>query len=132
MRFRPSTAHCLVPWFDRLRLPMLMAIAAIGTQVPLSAQALSSVTPEKRSTALAANPTALPPKFDPYSTAPVLTQDDYILGPGDRIKLDFFSVPEFSGEYTILPNGGINLPQVGLVSLQGYTPEQAVKDASGD
>ena len=57
--------------------------------------------------------------------APVVSDDGYILGAGDRLKLDFFSLPEFSGDYAILPNGAVNLPQVGMVSLQGYTVQQA-------
>ena len=57
--------------------------------------------------------------------APVVSDDGYILGAGDRLKLDFFSLPEFSGDYAILPNGAVNLPQVGMVTLQGYTVQQA-------
>jgi len=59
--------------------------------------------------------------------APVVNDDGYILGAGDRIKLDVFSVPEFSGEYVVLPNGAVNLPQVGMLMVQGYTTEQASK-----
>jgi polysaccharide biosynthesis/export protein len=72
-------------------------------------------------------PAAMPPKFIPRPAAPVVNDDGYILGPGDRIKLDVFSVPEFSGEYTVLPNGSINLPQVGMLRVQGFTTEQASK-----
>lgn len=51
--------------------------------------------------------------------------DGYLLGAGDRVKLDVFNVPEFSGEYQVLPNGTINLPLVGAVSVQGKTLRQA-------
>jgi polysaccharide biosynthesis/export protein len=61
------------------------------------------------------------------TTAPVVNDDGYILGAGDRLKLDFFGVQEFSGEYAVLPNGAVNLPQIGMLSLQGYTVEQASK-----
>ncbi len=63
--------------------------------------------------------------LDVPTAAPVVSDDGYILGAGDRLKLDFFSLPEFSGEYVILPNGAVNLPQVGMVSLQDYTVQQA-------
>ena len=53
------------------------------------------------------------------------TDASYILGAGDRIRVDFFSVPEYSGEFQILPNGVVNLPQVGSVSVQGQTLQQA-------
>ena len=63
------------------------------------------------------------------ATLPVLPQaaegDGYLLGSGDRVRLDFFNVPEFSGEYQVLPNGTINLPQVGAVVVQGRNLKQA-------
>lgn len=54
-----------------------------------------------------------------------VADDGYLLGAGDRIRIDFFNVPEFSGEYLVLPNGTVNLPQVGAVAVQGYTLHQA-------
>jgi polysaccharide export outer membrane protein len=51
--------------------------------------------------------------------------DGYLLGPNDRVRLDVFSISEFSGEYQVLPNGTINLPQVGAVSVQGKSLRQA-------
>jgi polysaccharide export outer membrane protein len=56
--------------------------------------------------------------------------DGYLLGPGDRVKIDFFNVPEFTGEYQVLPNGTVNLPLVGGVPLQGKTLEQSSKTIS--
>jgi polysaccharide biosynthesis/export protein len=67
----------------------------------------------------------------PPSTMPPVSRtvangesDEYILGPGDRLRVDFFSVPEFSSEYQVLPNGTVNLPRVGGVSVQGMTIRQ--------
>lgn len=51
--------------------------------------------------------------------------DGYLLGPGDRVRIDVFSVPEITGEYTVLPNGTINMPLVGAVSVQNRTLKQA-------
>ena len=45
----------------------------------------------------------------------------YTLGAGDRVRLDIFNVPEYSGEYQVLVDGTINLPIVGSVSVQGLT-----------
>jgi polysaccharide biosynthesis/export protein len=72
-------------------------------------------------------PSAMPPVPLAPNLAPNsgIEGDSYILGGGDRIRLDFFSVPEFSGEYQILPNGSVNLPRVGPVGLQGRTLKQA-------
>ena len=59
-------------------------------------------------------------------SAPLSSEDDgYLLDAGDRLRVDFFSVPEFTGDYQVLPNGSVNFPQVGAVSLQGRTLRQA-------
>ena len=59
-------------------------------------------------------------------SVPVAFEDDgYLLDAGDRIRVDFFSVPEFTGEYQVLPNGSVNFPQVGAILLQGRTLKQA-------
>jgi polysaccharide biosynthesis/export protein len=50
--------------------------------------------------------------------------EDYVLGPGDRVKIDFYNVPEFSGEYGVLPNGTVNLPQMGGISVRGKSLKQ--------
>ncbi|MEM7712896.1 MAG: SLBB domain-containing protein [Cyanobacteria bacterium P01_A01_bin.68] len=60
---------------------------------------------------------------------PVVAQErirsSYALGGGDRIKVNVFEVPEYSGEYVIPPGGSVNLPLVGSVQVQGLTTEQA-------
>ena len=43
--------------------------------------------------------------------------DGYLLGAGDRVRIDVFNVPEITGEYTVLPNGTINMPLVGAVGV---------------
>ncbi|MBW4691929.1 MAG: SLBB domain-containing protein [Lyngbya sp. HA4199-MV5] len=62
------------------------------------------------------------PTVDPSQTT---AEDGYLLGSGDRVRIDFFNVPEYSGEYLVLPNGAVNLPQVGAVVVQGRTLKQA-------
>ncbi len=70
------------------------------------------------------------------NTAPVrldatrVTQLDgaYTLGAGDRIQIDIFNVPEYSGEngqQQVLADGSLNLPLVGRVSVQGMTLTEA-------
>ncbi len=74
----------------------------------------------------------LPPPPPPINPAdlpqnPGLSQSEtaYTLGAGDRIKIDFFNVPEYSKEYQILVDGSLNLPLVGTISLQDLTIPQA-------
>jgi polysaccharide export outer membrane protein len=51
--------------------------------------------------------------------------ESYVLGPGDRIRVDIFNVPEFSGPengvHEVLVDGTLSLPMVGLVDVQGLT-----------
>ncbi len=66
--------------------------------------------------------TSVRPTIDPSLPQ---SEDSYLLGSGDRVRIDFFNVPEYSGEYLVLPNGAVNLPQVGAVAVQGRTLKQA-------
>lgn len=57
----------------------------------------------------------------------LLTRQDYTLGPGDRVFVDIFNVPEYSKSYPVLPDGTLNLPRIGQVPVAGLTL-QAVGD----
>ena len=66
----------------------------------------------------------------PASGSAPVEDDGYLLDAGDRIRVDFFSVPEFTNDYQVLPNGVVNFPQAGAVSLQGRTLKQAAAEIS--
>lgn len=55
------------------------------------------------------------------------SQAEYTLGGGDRIRLDILEVPQYSGEYQILPGGSLTLPLIGRVFLEGLTEQQAAQ-----
>ncbi len=78
------------------------------------------------------NPPRVPPpppagsSLPPIGNTGSLTQEAaYTLGPGDRIALDIFGVPEFSKEYQVLVDGTLNLPIIRSVSIQGLTLQEA-------
>ncbi|MEY3222800.1 MAG: hypothetical protein RLZZ203_1656, partial [Cyanobacteriota bacterium] len=50
---------------------------------------------------------------------------DYLLGGGDRIRVNVFEVPEYTGEYQVPPGGAINMPLIGSIPVAGLTTEQA-------
>lgn len=82
---------------------------------------------------LVGTPTAIaqmpaPSTPNPATFAP--GEDGYLLGPGDRVRVDFFNVPEYTGEYLVLPNGTVNFPEVGPVAVQGRTLQQAAAAVS--
>jgi len=57
----------------------------------------------------------------PTATAPTGLLESYVLGAGDRIKIEVFNVPELSGEFDISVDGTLNLPWVGALPVQGTT-----------
>ena len=62
----------------------------------------------------------------PLGNSGSLTQEAaYTLGPGDRIAVEIFGVPEFSKEYQVLVDGTLNLPIIRSVSIQGLTLQEA-------
>lgn len=59
------------------------------------------------------------------ANAPVVAPADYALGGGDRIRINVFEVPEYTGDYQIPPGGELFLPLVGGVSVLGLTQSEA-------
>lgn len=49
---------------------------------------------------------------------------DYILGPGDKLKLTVFEEAELSGDYTIDGSGFVRLPLIGQVRASGLNATQ--------
>ena len=58
----------------------------------------------------------------PLSTA--RTKDSYILGPGDAVVVEILDVPEYSGVFTIGPDGTLYLPRLRSLSVEGLTVEE--------
>lgn len=107
----------------------LSALLVLSSSLPSIAQ-----LPAVRNPAPGRNPNQprVPPPPPPGSSLPAsgnsgsLTPEAaYTLGPGDRIALDIFGVPEFSKEYQVLVDGTLNLPIIRSVSIQGLTLQQA-------
>jgi hypothetical protein len=49
---------------------------------------------------------------------------EYVLGPGDKLKLTVFGEADLSGDFTIDGAGFVRLPLVGEVRAAGYTSQQ--------
>jgi polysaccharide export outer membrane protein len=52
------------------------------------------------------------------------SETEYTLGPGDRLKIDIFQVPEYSAETPVLVDGTVNLSLIGKVKVQDMTLTQ--------
>ncbi|WP_199295666.1 SLBB domain-containing protein [Trichocoleus sp. FACHB-591] len=100
-------------------LLLLSSAAAPGwaqMSLPIPATASPSLAPASLTPANAA-----PPSLTPTYSTP----DGYQLGAGDRVRLDIFQVPEYSGEHQVLSDGSLNLPLIGTIPVQGMTLKQA-------
>ena len=53
--------------------------------------------------------------------------NEYILGPGDLIFLNFTGAPFLSSTYTINQEGEINLPELNLINVSGFTIKELEK-----
>ena len=58
----------------------------------------------------------------PFPTAQ--TQGAYILGPGDALIVELLDVPEYSGIFTIGPDGTLYIPRLRSVFVEGLTVEE--------
>jgi polysaccharide export outer membrane protein len=63
----------------------------------------------------------------PAPTAAVQENVEYTLDGGDRIRINVFEVPEYSGDYQIPPGGDLYLPLIGRVVVRGLTQNQAAE-----
>ncbi len=67
------------------------------------------------------------------NSSTAVPSDTYTLGAGDRIQIDIFDAPEYSGDRgrtQVLVDGTLNLPLVGNVSVKGMTLRQAEAELS--
>ena len=61
--------------------------------------------------------------FAPSNNIP--TPVNYVLGPGDEVIIDIWGANEATIRSTISPDGTINIPNIGLVTLNGMTVKSA-------
>jgi polysaccharide biosynthesis/export protein len=99
----------LVPVLAMVNLPVNSLAAPAKAKKP---QTQAKIAPKKTNSRAAA---PLPNNF----------ADSYTLGPGDRLRVDIFNVPEYSGEVYVLGDGAVNLPVIGTIPVQGMTVPRA-------
>jgi polysaccharide export outer membrane protein len=87
----------------------LLAVVAVAVPPPAQAQA-QSVAPSTKGVLIAQ-----------------VDASAYTLGANDRLRVDVFEVPEYSGEFSVLVDGTVNLPVIGRVPVRGLTLDQATE-----
>lgn len=60
----------------------------------------------------------------PAAAAENSVERQYILGPGDQIRLTVFGENDLSGEFKVGDDGSVALPLVGQIPAKGQTPAQ--------
>lgn len=56
---------------------------------------------------------------------PLIAQDDYHLGPGDKLRVTVFGEPFLSGEFIVSANGSISMPLIEPVAVSGRSLAEA-------
>jgi polysaccharide biosynthesis/export protein len=64
-------------------------------------------------------------RLKPTPLPPQQPEEPYTLGPGDRVQMVLFRLPEYSGEFEVQVDGSLSLPLVGNVNMLDLTLEQA-------
>jgi len=57
----------------------------------------------------------------PAPQAPALN-DEYRLGPGDKLRIEVYKDPQLSQSVQVRPDGKITLPLIGYIEATGHTP----------
>jgi polysaccharide export outer membrane protein len=99
--------------------PSLAQLPALPLPVPAPPNGMPPSFPVNNSTPKS-------PNFPLNNSNPV--SEEYILGPGDRIQIDIFNVPEYSGDngkHQVQLDGTLNLPLIAHVKVQGLTLAEA-------
>jgi polysaccharide biosynthesis/export protein len=102
-----------------MAIPIMLATTA-ETGLTLPNQRQTPLPPQR---ATLSSPSSLDTRL------PVVEQD-YVLGPGDRVKIEVFKVPQYSLETQVLVDGTISLLQAGRIRVQGLSLDQASDAAS--
>ncbi|MGK0139106.1 MAG: protein involved in polysaccharide export with SLBB domain [Algoriphagus sp.] len=63
--------------------------------------------------------------YDPNAVVNIPTPNNYVLGAGDQLIIDFYGSAELHHEVIVNPDGFINVPRSGLIKVSGMTIEDA-------
>lgn len=102
--------------------PAILIVGFLASSYSANAQTTVESTLERSSQN---SNTSTHVNIEPTDASSTQVTEAYTLGSGDRIHLDFFNIPEYTGEVQILADGTLNLPLVGSLSVQGMTLQEA-------
>jgi polysaccharide export outer membrane protein len=115
------------------KMPLQLAASLMMVTVGLILYPVPGIAQIPAESRLESVPEARPVEVDAVETTvedfpsvqtPVQVPAAYTLGAGDRIHLEFFNIPEYTGETQILTDGTLNLPLIGSLLVQGMTLQE--------
>ena len=68
---------------------------------------------------IAATPSSFPPTTFDSIPITAIQQEDYTLGPGDRLKVDVLKAPQYTLDTQVLVDGTLSFVQIGRLSEIG-------------
>jgi polysaccharide export outer membrane protein len=68
----------------------------------------------------------------PTSRAPVVNDDNYRLGAGDKMKITVYGEQDLSGEFLVSANGHVQFPLLGEVQATGSTAQELSKTLTAE
>ena len=115
---------CILPP-HRVCVP-LVSVFLLGLSPFASGQTTAASIPQSAQSMPAA-PTLHPNPMTQLRAMEPPANEEYELGGGDEISLEFAGRPDISGKHVIGPDGRITLPMAGDINLNGLTREQAAQ-----
>ena len=94
---------------------------SVCAQAQLPKQELSDVS--RKLNKSTSDITSVLGKAEPL-TRSVLNGNSYILGPGDSVMIELLDIPEYSGNFTIGPDGNLYLPRLRSIRVEGLTVDE--------
>jgi polysaccharide export outer membrane protein len=137
MRLTSSAPHMPTRLGPILLLGSLLPFVALAQTTPTQTTPIQTTPIQAATTALGSQnatqstgqttPTLHPNPMNQLKSMEPAASEEYQLGGGDDITLEFAGRPDISGKHTIGPDGRITLPMAGAITLAGLSREQAAQ-----
>lgn len=98
-----------------------MAFVTASLLLPVASAAQTSPTQQQPTTPRTGTAAA---RAAAGTSTPAWSQEDFKLGPGDKLRIEVFRDEQMSQDLQVRPDGKITLPQVGEIVAAGLTAQQ--------